>query len=311
MPEPTLKIRIWQPPSYIFLSQGNTVVATIKENKQTEELQTLSDPRIAKFVPEGGLPINVAERVEVPPEGTSGWIETYYKGKKYPQKGLVDLNFSSRLNIAKRIHVFLITIATTPPIKWLLPLFFLFPPKIQDIFIENTIKGLGYITDWVFEKKYINPNYLCPAARALYGSIYDLPNEYELNKIKKWLMFWVHFLEGDQSYRYRAQERFERMNRDDMKKNPRKEIVELLREGATQEKQGMRDKWEKVAFLVNIILFLRPKYATMLGKFLSEMPNMDLDEGDWYWCSFREDYDFRGMSFEERVRARERMEKLA
>jgi len=282
-----MKITIWQPPAYLFESNQKPVILRTEKGRVESDLKIRD---IAQFVPKAGDVQRLARKVEIPAENTPGYIKTYFVGYDKPEKGLISIPSNRALGAVKRIHVAFLKNITTVPAKWFLPLFFLFPPKVQDRFVKKAIEQLGYISDWLLSKYYLRSMHWIPSARSIYHVAYATKtihlHESDTDWLYKYLMFWVCFMEFDNSYRYRVQDIFGQMNQGEIRKNPKKEILRLLKIGEKREHEGMKKKWKDLHTLFRIAFTLRPSWAKIVGRFLYGI-DIKLDEEDMYHCRKR------------------------
>jgi hypothetical protein len=115
-------------------------------------------------------------------------------------------------------------------------------------------------------------------------------------------------LEGDPAYRYRLQDITGNLNKEALKKSPRKEIIRLAKilmdreNGDNSFNRGMKGKWDLVSKVINLSLLVNWKLKNKIRDTLLEL-NLDeikLSKEDLYWCDLNKDYNFGGLTAEER-----------
>ena len=300
MTDTNVKIRIWEPPDYLFLNRKVRVILKTADGS-TVGTKGLDDSKLSPFIEKGVEGVQkYALSVAVPEEGFEGCVLATYQGYSKPEKGVISLETSTAINTAKRIHLVLLQIVVASPIRYLVPLFFLFPRNTQDRFALSCMRNLGYVMRWVLQRQYLNPLYWTPAAKAVYKAVIEEQDQ----NVRDWLMFFVCLLEYDNKYRYPVQDILGELDRDTLEKNPKREILRLVLLGANRQHGGAEKKWFDVHQALRVIFTLRPKWAEVTGQFIQKVGNMDMDEDERYTVSFISDYDYGGKTLEEREKER-------
>jgi len=119
-------------------------------------------------------------------------------------------------------------------------------------------------------------------------------------------------LQNDTAYKFRVQDILPEVNVEALKENPIKEIRRVINIFIEREKtKGMDVRWAKLGKMIIFWLRVSPKARRLLVEFFSEidLEKVKLDEADWYFVLKREQYDFRGISLEERLKIKERIDK--
>ena len=147
-------------------------------------------------------------------------------------------------------------------------------------------------------------------------------------KFQDFLRTIVLIWEFDNSYRFRGQDVFSELNKDNLRINPRKEIMRLFTIGLQRERAGLSEKdkealrksgaeffdvamkWKLILKLLKTVLFFSKDFTKLFADFFNELTieEFKFDEGDWYWVCERCDYDFGGKSFTERLLERLRID---
>jgi hypothetical protein len=120
------------------------------------------------------------------------------------------------------------------------------------------------------------------------------------------------FIELDSAYRFRAQDVFENLNKENVKKNVVKEVRRLLDIAISREdpEHGILYKLVPTAKLIVLLLRLSKELRDYVRAFFLELDleKVRLDEADWYFCLQRRAYNFRGISLGERLLEKKRID---
>lgn len=121
------------------------------------------------------------------------------------------------------------------------------------------------------------------------------------------------FIEYDNAYRLRLQDILENIDKGAIAKTPVKEIRRLFALLIERENKyvGIRHKWIQMRRLVIPILCFSKDARELMKQFLLELNTeiTKLDEDDWYFSLRRRGYLFRGMSLDDRLKEKERIDK--
>lgn len=112
-------------------------------------------------------------------------------------------------------------------------------------------------------------------------------------------------LEGDPAYRYRLQDILINVDIDKLKENPIKEILRLIDILMAREKiDGMNEKWRFAKVGLVLVLTINPKLKNKIKDLLLELDldEIELSKEDLYWCDMYKEYDFGGLTFEQRIK---------
>ena len=117
--------------------------------------------------------------------------------------------------------------------------------------------------------------------------------------------------EIDTAYRFVLQDALSEIDIINLKKNPIREIRRIFDIVVKREFCGdQKDKWRRVE--KKVILLLRiPKTRRYAIEFLSQLDyeKIKLDESDWYFVLKHHCYNYKGVSSEERLKEKERIDK--
>ncbi len=250
-------------------------------------METYNPPKDIFARNKGGIKVKMAERVEYPPEGG---IYTYYEGMKYPKKGAPFPQAVIALEGVKSAAMQ--TLSFLSRNKWILPFVFILRKKFLKEFMAYANKMLS--------PYYLKPERYCISAKEVYDTLKRL--DYSDTICHLWAMLW----EYDNAYRYRFQDIFTTFNDctkyyDGIMPGALKWSIEVAR--GRENNNGMMKKWDVVLKLYSLV-------GPYLKKFvvLADIKKLTLDEADSYHCLVRPDYDFGGISWEDRQKIRKQID---
>ena len=110
------------------------------------------------------------------------------------------------------------------------------------------------------------------------------------------------FIQADSAYYWRVQDPLSNLNKENVKRNVRKELLRLFDLALSREKQ-IPHKIGQLRKLIALLL-LFPPFAKYARIYLSELDvtKFQPDEADRYFAYRRSCYDFEGKSWEERLK---------
>ena len=135
--------------------------------------------------------------------------------------------------------------------------------------------------------------------------------------IDKFVIDVAMFLESDDSYRYLTQDMFGILNKAEFIKSPSKELARVfsifLERGRNREQgthNDMENRFKTMVLGLRVLFFLFPSWKRKAREFMQEIDieKMKMDAGDWYYSLTRPDYKYGGLSFEERIAERKRID---
>lgn len=231
------------------------------------------------------VPVYMLEKIDcLPQQG----ILVYRTGATYPEKGWPTPEAIYSLNQIKKIILEFMGLCKNP--------FILFGLLITD---KNVLmRRFNVVFEKVFEVHVLKEEYLCPAARAFYNFVFavlkDLGFDEEVSK--KFAFNLAQILEYDNAYRYRVQDVMTELN---INNSLVKEVAKLTKLWSSREKGLVHLKMKQIITPLSYFLYI-PKYKKAVLKNLHILKGMKYDAADWYWCCLRNDYNYSGISLEER-----------
>lgn len=231
-------------------------------------------------------------------------ILVWYAGYIYPEKGLPYPELFIALDPLKRMLVSFSKLFLKSPF---LILYALFNRKK----ILKTIADCSYSALHMFK---IKPQFYCPMVkeirRRMYSVFFPLGNMCEERHVNgtELIDMVSMFLHYDNAYRYRIQDILTEMSFKDMTKRPYHEIKRVIKLAIKRDvNPGVKKKYQMFGNLL-AVLSLVPIVRGKIKHFFGSMSDdVKFDNGDWYQCLCRTDYDFGGLTIYERMQIQRKM----
>lgn len=219
----------------------------------------------------------------------------YYEDHKYPLNGLAWPPAVEAIRPFKRLFMACIRLMASAPL--LILVFYLFRKKIWEQAQWFAYKSMKqYLVE--SERLSISGQEFHRAALKTWG---------EKAKKTKILGIFLSMWELDTAYRFRIQDGLFNLNKNELKKNPKKELIRIIELMISREvalKEGMRDRWRAFKKVLSMPNFFYRKLFKEFVAFLLEvdLSKIQMDINDIYWTFKISDYEFQGMKVEERMR---------
>ena len=260
-----------------------------------------SDKRFQKIIeknPDG------TDRIEYTDNGPL----VYHKGFPYPEKGIRDNFVMISIQIVKRYLIAWINfLSSTPLLPAYLALIFL-PWKYKIKLLENflhSFESFAHIIDnYAYHFTMEHRNYT-PFGQELINGLQVFLKELGISEriSLECSFYFASLLDTDRAYRYREQDILSETTAERILKNPRKEILFLIK--TWLEREGSEQVFKKVEGILRIaslVLWL-PKVKRAIREAVKaiKFERMQLDEADTYHVKFLGGYKFLGMTYTERL----------
>ncbi len=288
--------------------------------KKGEEIKT-SQVVIGAFGNTEGC-VGIVENVSTP---ETGGIFTKYLGCNYLFKGYPDVKILDYIYASKRVFSGLLKLMKNRAIRFLLEIdlfFYLLMPKAtKKKILLGIMDYLLGITHWV-EYKYVfalRTNLYCRTVKEIYRvseiMLSDFDGELK-ERLKKFRDIICMLLEMDYAYRARFQDILSLLDKDELVKNPKKELKRLtdilIEREAMDGYDTLTDKWIGLQKILLILLkFKKIRNLIVNGLLEIDLNEIKMDESDWYFVLNRNDYCYGGKSYEERMEIKKEMDKKA
>jgi hypothetical protein len=260
--------------------------------------------------------VGIVEKVEAP---KSGGIFTKYMGCNYLFKGYPDVRIVDSVYAAKRIFSGTSLLISEKWIRFLLSIpvfiFLLLPKKIK---MKILIPFWDYFLNIGYQpmRRYILPQNrysksIAELNRAVNSLFKKIKDPVMASRIKRTGDIICMSLEYDYTYRARFQDFFPCLDKEALKKNPIKEMNRLL-DIFWEREIGIRRKLKGAIRFLKILMKHR-RFRNFVVKLLLEidLEKIKFDKDDWYYVLDRTDYNYGGLSHEERMKISEKMDKEA
>lgn len=262
---------------------------------------------IKKMTAIQGTRVYITEQVIYPDEGG---ILMKYKGVPYLRQGFVFPEAMDNANNLKKITVLFLAIIKGKGIKGK---------------IGNFLAHYCWTADWMFQwydpntqkvrKIYLKENRYRQSVQELIKLINNFLNNLGI-KVEGAGIARGNFgrvigtlIEYDNAYHWRMEDIFSETTKEQLIKNPRKELKRLLTIYRQREKQGIEFKAEAIVKLLNFIFWI-PGVKKAFKKAIEsvDIEKMSITHGpsnsnqpnDFYYIMNYEGYDFKGMKLKER-----------
>lgn len=254
-----------------------------------------------------------ATKVEFPEEGG---ILTYYKGEKYPYKGIrgklevkdgiVGECAVAKSDAMKGLIDCLLRIATKSPLKLFLPLL-VFPPLRKKI-LNRLFNELIDFSFKVFKEGHLPPNLYCRSGRELHrlGEKFVARDRrgMGMNLVEAVCMVY----EYSTTYRYICQDFFNEIRLENLRKRPRTELMRVS--CIVAERSNQKERFEVIKWLIILwSLAERKTFREIVNLLLeADFGKLRPDQADYYHMLLFTSYNFQGKSFQERYNLRKQID---
>lgn len=245
-------------------------------------------------------------------EGQTSWkiegidydngVHIHVIGAQFPKKGFPTPEAIWAINHVKKTFIESIKILSSIQFVPSL-LIFLILPKSK--FIEKVISSFNRLAYGAISPFILQDHYMTPIARELEQLILNILLELKISpdSAKTFSQIFSHVIEYDSAYRYRLEDLFSETS-PELLQNPRKEIKRLAKIAQDREIDG----WVKLKFASTATILQLMLLSSSLSKSIKKsvyrvsFTNLQYDEADRYWCLMRLDYNFIGMTYEQRMK---------
>lgn len=279
----------------------------------------------------------IYDRSDYPPEGG---IYTYYRGQPFPTKGFPFPQAAYANDNLKRITRFLITLISGKEMIPSLLMFAILPWKFKLKKLERMTDEYVRISVWLQNESYLISERYSHPAKEIGGFLYEFLLAVGMDKSMHQITshdgkemgmvrdrdekedpVWVTMkdnhqsyvwsitraiatiFEYDDAYRYRIEDIASETTKEALMKNPRKEIKRLTEIFMQREKTHATDMIGRISWLLSLLLVhprIKKAFITAVSKL--NLKRLQLDNADRYHVLIRADYDFTGLSLEDRKR---------
>lgn len=259
---------------------------------------------------EAGMVTYIPERLEFKAnEGTFVW----FHGCEYPSKNVSIIEAIYALTPIKKNLINFFRLLTLRETRWLLFMFPLIGKKRRSAIFNYLIKAFNEHADMVFTPFYFKKEYYSRLSTQIMKLIETLLINLGVqeNLAEKFGEIIGCIFEFDNAYRYPLHDALNETNKDELLKNPAKEIDRVSQLVFQREQRGIQGAKDE-ANLINkynaLIKLLRyglklpkVKRAFIAGVEVMDWSKVKLDDADIFHTLLYDGYDMRGMNVNERV----------
>ena len=234
------------------------------------------------------------EEIIKPPEG--GTFTKFY-GCSVLYKGEIDNEMIDKLALVKRSIVATLSLVASFPFILFVPFLILWKERV----LKESIRWIVRIYRADLIKKQlpdIRFNRMEREVIRVFMEFAEKTNDgYYKNEIIDLGYLVAMIFQFDSAYRFTFQDAF---NKD----------IRVFMRTLLERENGIRIKWMWIDRILKIVL-LSPKIRKFIKEFLGEFNEKEirLDEADWYYCLRRHRYNYGGLTYEERMKIKDSIDK--
>lgn len=244
----------------------------------------------------------VVERIDRP---ETGGIFTKYFGCNYLFNGYPDISKVEAIAIPKKIIFRMIGLMSQGVFQFVFSFSFLafliLPKSLKKKLFFLFYDFFANLSAISLKRHLILPNKYCVVSqeirRAFLRVAGDNDRSISANDIFSMMV------EYDYAYRARLQDFLPFLDKEKLKKNSKKEISRVLEILAERDSIDYSKRWRKLKMMVGVILLFK-EVKDFVVRFLLELDleKIKMTETDWYYVLDRKDYNYGGLSHEERLK---------
>ncbi len=216
-----------------------------------------------------------------------GGLLAHYYGRPVPNKGMTYSQATEVNNIIKKIVTGLL-LCLKPS----------FHP------LKNALVQSRRMFDYLYGPHYFHTRYYNDCSRELLQFTYTMMRKFfDFELSYGWGRIIAQLIEGENSYRFRAEDIASAIIYEDLLNNPRKELKRVqkiyLKRELSQGENAVAEKFLMVFRILRLLLLIpKVKRAFKFALQGSEFENFKLDKVDRYWSNRFTDYKYGGEPIE-------------
>lgn len=212
----------------------------------------------------------------------------------YPCKNFPEPETIFRANMVKSLFIESIRIIS----KWY------FIPALILVNKQEILNAFNRIAFRITSEKILKDRHWSKFCKSFYLIIYLFLYRigFEEKSCDKFSEIFCFIIDADGAYRFYLEDLFSASSIKQLTENPRKEVKRLIQlYKDRQPNEVISSKFNKVAQLLSIFLLIPKVKRSFIDSFTScDYESLRSDEADIYWQGIRNDYNFGGLTFEER-----------
>jgi len=216
------------------------------------------------------------------------------EGGMFPYKNFSDAEGVFRANMVKSLFIESIKIIS----KWY------FIPALILCDKQEVLNAFNRIAFRISSEKILKDRHWSKFAKSFYFVIFYFlyKSGFTEDSCDKFAEIFCYMIDADNAYRLRLEDLFSASSIEQLTENPRKETKRLIT--LFQEREQcpvVAIKFSKLSFLLSIFLLIPKVKRSFIDTFKNcDYESLKSDSGDLYWQGMRNDYNFSGLTFEER-----------
>jgi len=230
----------------------------------------------------------------------------FFKGMKFPVKGFPYKEATFVCNIVKR-QTMMVALSLANKNILLPSIGFLFTPFKRKVnLIENFLIHYNRNADYLLHDVFLEEKYMIETSAEIRKFIRNFLNQLGIKSdiTEKTAEIFSTLIEYDDAYRYRFEDLLSETSREDMIRQPAKEIKKIIKLHAEREivsSHIISPKFKSFAYIFSFMMWNRKvRKAFNFALKQSYFKNFQLDGADIYHTLLRTDYNAQGKSYEER-----------
>jgi len=238
----------------------------------------------------------IIEKVEYP---ESGGIFVYFKGYTLPLRGITTPEALASVDIVKKVLLMWVKVMGSKPLRYFVPFVLILPSFIFKKIAQNWIKEFTALGHPLLKFYYRKPERNSEPVREIYRvGMKFAGEEFIYQELVRMICL---ILETDFQYRFRLQDILSELNKENLNKNPAKELTRLTE---ILMKRDHARGWREVGFFFKILLVLRPEVKRLVRQFSQEinLEKVKLSKEDLYFFVVNPMYDVGGRLWVERTK---------
>ena len=248
----------------------------------------------------------------------TGGTFTKLLGCSYLYKGYPDGDTIEKLDVCKDTFWLFFKFFNTWIGRIIIGALIILPKRIMKKFVIKWGGAYCMVAYQILKRKVLKPQEFGTAMRELrrvLNALSQAISEEETELIimgRKFIDIASMLLESDSAYKNRFQDVLPEFNIEAVKEDPIKELKRMVNLICDREvHRGMRNKWRKIESKLVLFLRVSKKARKLFIKFFEiiDMKRIERDEADWYFCLKRNSYNYGGISFEDRMEQRKKIDK--
>jgi len=237
----------------------------------------------------------------------TGEVKVYIKNAQFPYKVFVNAKILFATNVVKSLFIESVKLLSQPVFIPATVLTVLSTKRLEKLLMVFNRQAWRVLSPHILKDKH-----LTASSREFQLFIFSFLVNLQISEevADRFASIFVHLFEYDNAYRLRLVDIMSETTLERLYK-PRTEIKRLMSILCTREQYESSTGLlptnvnKKIEGLINVasVVLLVPKYKKAFINAVNsiDLKNLQYDESDIYWTNMRTDYQFRGMTFKERM----------